>query len=409
MPEITYDVDLTAFGYGGEAIGRLPDGRAIFVAYALPGERVRVILTEEKRGFARGRLVEILRSAPERIAPRCPHFTICGGCQLQHLPYEYQLTVKTNTVREQLQRIAGLPNPPVEPILPAPQAWNYRNAVQFHLTPEGKPGFQAASSNRVVNIRECHLPEPLINTIWPQFEFDGAEGIDRVSIRLGAGDNAMLVLESDEIDLPEMDLDIPISVVHLSPAGPMVMAGDEALIMEVKGRAFQVSAPSFFQVNTAQAAAMVDFVLKHLPTGPKVTLLELYAGVGLFSAFLAGQVERLVAVEVSPSACDDYAINLDEFENVELYVGSAEEILPGLKLQPDAVLVDPPRSGLDKTALDALVQMKPGCIVYVSCDPSTLARDAKRLLAAGYNLRVTQPVDMFPQTYHIESISVFEL
>lgn len=409
MLETNYDVELTALGYGGEAIGRLPDGRAVFVAYALPGERVRLVLTEEKRGFARGRLVEILRAAPERINPRCPHFGVCGGCHLQHLPYEMQLNAKTATLRDQLQRIAGMVDAPVQPMMPSPQQWNYRSSVQFHLTPEGKPGFQAAQSSRVVNIRECYLPEPIINEFWPQLEFDPAVGIERVGVRCGAGDNLMVVLESEDPDAPELEVDLPVSVVHLSPAGQIVMAGDDALVMEVKGRAFRVSASAFFQVNTLQAANMLDFVLEYIPVNKNATLLELYCGVGLFSAFLAGRVGRLIGVESSPAACDDFAVNLDEFENVELYVGSAEDVLPSLDVKPDVVLVDPPRAGLEKSVLDALISMQPAKIVYVSCDPSTLARDAKRLLAVGYRLRVAQPFDMFPQTYHIESISIFEI
>lgn len=408
MPETIVEIELTKHGYGGEAIGRLDDGRAVFVAYALPGERVRAVLTEEKRSFARARLLEVLRAAPERIAPRCPHFSICGGCHYQHIDYAQQLHIKTNIVRDQLQRIAAIENPPVQPIIPSPQEWNYRNSVQFHLTPEGKPGFQAATSNRVVNIRECHLPEPVLNEIWPQLDFEGMSGVERVGLRKGANDDVMVVLESGSIDLPEMEVDLPLSVVHLSPAGQMVLAGDEALWMEVKGRTFQVSASSFFQVNTAQAANMLDIVLAQLPGGPEITLLELYSGVGLFSYFLAPRVGRLVAVELSSYACDDFALNLDEFDNVELYVDAAEAVLPNLKLKADAVLVDPPRSGLEKAALDAVIQMQAERIVYVSCDPSTLARDAKRLLAAGYRLSLTQPLDMFPQTYHIESVSVFE-
>lgn len=409
MPETIVEVELTALGYGGEAIGRLPDGRAVFTAYGLPGERVSLLITEEKRGFARGRLLEVLRPAPGRIQPRCPHFSICGGCHLQHMPYDLQLQAKTDTLGDQLARIAGLAQAPVRPILPSPEAWNYRNTVQFHLTPEGRPGFQAASSNRVVNIRECHLPLPLLNEFWPQLSFESQVGIQRVQLRAGAGDNLLVVLESDDLQPPELELDLPVSVVHLSPAGQIVLAGDDALVMEVKGRAFRVSAGAFFQVNTGQAAGMVDTLLQSLELPPHTTLLELYAGVGLFSAFLAARVERLVAVEASPAACDDFAVNLDEFDNVELYVGAAEDILPGLELQPDVVLADPPRAGLDKVVLDALLRLQPRQIAYVSCDPATLARDAKRLLQGGYRLITAQPIDMFPQTYHIESISIFEI
>ncbi|RPJ42643.1 MAG: class I SAM-dependent RNA methyltransferase, partial [Chloroflexi bacterium] len=159
--------------------------------------------------------------------------------------------------------------------------------------------------------------------------------------------------------------------------------------------------------NTGQAENMLRYRTGQLPLSPQAFLLEVYAGVGLFSAFLAPKVTRLVAVESAPSAVDDFATNLDEFDNVELYDGLAEEILPALDLRPDIILVDPPRAGLARPALDALVGMGAPFLAYVSCDPATLARDAKRFLAAGYRLQSVQPFDMFPQTYHIESISFF--
>jgi 23S rRNA (uracil1939-C5)-methyltransferase len=187
------------------------------------------------------------------------------------------------------------------------------------------------------------------------------------------------------------------------------MAGDDFVVMQVLERPFKVSAGSFFQVNTSQAEAMVNHLLHILPLHPQDTLLDLYCGVGLFSAFLAPNVARCIGVEVSPWACDDFAINLDEFDNVELYVGTTEEILPALDSSPDVVVLDPPRAGVEKTALQALVTKHPPLIAYVSCDPATLARDARFLIANGYNLERVTPFDLFPQTAHIESISLFRI
>jgi 23S rRNA (uracil1939-C5)-methyltransferase len=198
-----------------------------------------------------------------------------------------------------------------------------------------------------------------------------------------------------------------VSVVHLSPDGIVLLAGNDFTTLEVLGRAFRVSAGAFFQVNTAQAAAMAEHLLEILPTTPQTSLLDVYCGVGLFSAFFAGRIGQVSGIELSEPACRDFAINLDEFENVALYQGAAEDVLPGLDFPVDVAIVDPPRAGLARPVLDALLQLAPPQLAYISCDPSTLARDAKRLLAGGYQLTQATPFDLFPQTYHIESISLF--
>ena len=189
-----------------------------------------------------------------------------------------------------------------------------------------------------------------------------------------------------------------------------MIAGGDHISTRVLGRDFRVSAASFFQVNTAMAEKMVERLLAVLPVSNSDTLLDLYCGVGLFSAFFASRAGTVIGVESSESACEDFTVNLDEFENVELYEGAAEEILPALTDHASSVtyaLVDPPRAGLDLRVMDALQALGPRVIAYVSCDPSTLARDAKRLIAGGYSLKQVTPFDLFPQTYHIESISLF--
>ncbi len=415
----TFDIEILNLLYGGDALGRLPDGRAVFVPYAIPGERVRVRLTEQKKNFARGRLVEVLSPSPERIEPPCPNFAACGGCHYMHMAYAAQLRWKTAILRDQLVRIAGIADPPVADIQPSPNQWHYRNAVQFHMTPQGKPGFQEPGSHVVVPVDHCLLCEPSLDEIWPRLDFADPEqgvvpGLERIQLRAGTGGDLLMVLESNDPVPPEFTVDLPISAVFVGPGGfdentPLVLAGEDFLVMEALGRPFRVSAGSFFQVNTGQAENMLRFLLDRLALPREAFLLEVYAGVGLFSAFLAPKVARLAAVESAPSAVEDFAANLDEFDHVELYDGPAEDILPGLDVRPDAVLVDPPRAGLAISALDALVRMGAPSLAYISCDPATLARDAKRLLAAGYALESVQPFDMFPQTYHIESISLFKL
>ncbi len=403
-------LEITSLAYGGDGFGRLPDGRACFVPFTLPGEQVRVTLTEEKAGHARGRLLEVLRPSPERIQPPCRHFGVCGGCHYQHLDYPAQLAAKQRIFAEQLTRIAGISNPPVLPIVPSPLPWNYRNTVQFSLGPNGKPGYQAAGSHTVVEIEECRLPETALNEFWPSLDLESVPDIERVELKLGAGEDILVNFESSEPYVPDFEFstEADVSVVHLSPDGIVLLAGDDFTTLEVLGRPFRVSAGAFFQVNTSQAAAMVQHLFDILPVTPQTNLLDVYCGVGLFSAFFAGRVGQVSGIELSEPACRDFAVNLDEFENVALYQGAAEDVLPGLNFPVDAAIVDPPRAGLARPVLDALLQLAPPQLAYISCDPSTLARDAKRLLAGGYQLTQATPFDLFPQTYHIESISLFE-
>lgn len=400
------EVLLERLVYGGDALGRLPDGRVVFAPFGLPGERVRLCLTEEKRSHCRGEIVEVLTPSPQRIAPRCPHFGQCGGCHYQHLSYPDQLAEKQAIVCDQLQRLAEITHPPILPIVPSPSEWNYRNTVQFTLDAQGRIGYQRAGSNAHVPIRECHLPEMEINTLWQALDIGAQTGIERLEIRKGADADALMVLEGQFS--PDLELDLPVSIVFRGEQGEFVLAGDDFVVMKLRDRAFKVSAGSFFQVNTAQAGAMVEALDRLLPQGCH-TLVDLYCGVGLFSAFFAPRAERLIGIELSPAACADFAENLDEFEHIELYEGAAEVVLPALDIQPNMVIVDPPRAGIAREALDALARLRPPLLAYVSCDPATLARDAKRLIKAGYRLTSIQPFDLFPHTYHIETISLFEV
>lgn len=394
--------------YGGDCLGTLPDGCTVFVPFGLPGETVRVELVEEKKNFSRAKIIEIIKPSPDRITPRCPHFMDCGGCHYQHIPYEKQLEWKTRILVDQFQRIAGLNSPPVQAIHPSLDPWNYRNAIQFHLDSLGKLGFQASSSHRVVSIRECHLPTASLCSLFPQLEFEPLENIERVELRAGLDDDVMMVIKGDDFDLPEVELDIPISIVHEGKNDSVVLAGDSSIQMSILDRLFQVSAASFFQVNLPQAEAMVNCVLQLLGPQPEDVLLDVYCGVGLFSAFLAPRVKKCIGVEISPSSCQDYVVNLDEFDNVELYEGKAEIILPNLKEKASLAVIDPPRSGVAPRALEALIRMAPSKIVYISCDPSTLARDVRQLIASGYQLEQVIPFDLFPQTYHIETVVLLD-
>ncbi len=401
----TYEIELTASSFGGDCIGKLPDGKTIFIPFGIAGERVEVEIVDSKKNFARGRIKRVLRESEKRIKARCPHFMECGGCHYQHLSYTDQLTLKQEIVSDQLKRIGKIEAPPVKKIIGSPLEWNYRNTVQFHLSATGKPGYQRAGANGVVEIRECHLPLPEINNLWPQLELEAEAGIQRVSIRCGSDDELLVGLESSSSQLPEFTVDIPLSVVLLGPDEDLLLAGEDYSLMEVLGRTFRVSAASFFQVNLPQAEAMVKHVLEIMKMDQQIEVVDAYCGAGLFSAFLAPKVKSLVGIELAESSCNDFAVNLDEFDNVSLYIGAVEEILPELKLKPQAVLLDPPRAGLDPTAMAALIESAPQQIVYVSCDPATLARDIQKLVTAGYALESVTPFDLFPQTYHVECIA----
>lgn len=423
-----HQITLEKLAYGGEAMGRLSDGRAVFVPFGLPGEMVRIQLTQEKQNFARGEILEILNPSPDRIEAKCKHAfssrllgegsgvrSVCGGCHYQNLPYEKQLLAKADILRDQLQRIGKIENPPVQPAVASPDEWNYRNHIQFHLTEDGKVGYVfsplSTGEGRVRAIEECHLPEPAIDAFRNDLQFESRMNLERVSLRSGADDDLMLILESETEEPPELEIEADISIVHIYKDHPVVIAGSNALTIQVLGKDFHVSSPSFFQVNTKMAEKMVQHLQTQLPIpDSQFTLIDLYCGVGLFSKFFTPQYAKVIGIESVPSACEDFAINLDEFDNVELYEGAAEEILPALAPQltePIHMIVDPPRAGIDKFALDAILQINPQVIAYVSCDPSTLARDAARLIKGGYTLQHVTPFDLFPQTYHIESISIF--
>jgi 23S rRNA (uracil1939-C5)-methyltransferase len=414
MPELP-EVRFTSLAYGGWALGRLPDGRALFAPFLLPGERARIRVTESRSGYARGRMVELLEASPRRVAPRCRHFGECGGCHYQHLGYEEQVEAKRDILREQLARLAGLGAAPFLDPLPSPTPWYYRNHLQFQRTADGRPGFRAYRSTRVVPIMECHLPEPSLAALWPRLPANSGGG--RLILRRGTG-GLPAVWEEPEghpagrgKPVPrsgQVSRGKPVSRGQPPPRGGPVSPVEFDLPC---GR-FRVSPGSFFQVNTPMAALLAEEVVRQVEIGladggRRAAVLDLYCGVGLFSRALAPRVDRVVGVELDPSACEDFRHNLRGLDNVRLAPGPVEEVLARLGLRPEAVVADPPRAGLGPRAVRALAALGPGVLVYVSCDPATLARDARELARAGYSLRSVRLFDLFPQTYHLETLSVW--
>ncbi|OGO16422.1 MAG: hypothetical protein A2Z14_08885 [Chloroflexi bacterium RBG_16_48_8] len=402
------ELELTFIGlaYPGRAFSRDDTGRMIFAPFGLVGERARIEILESHDRWGQGRILEIHDPSPDRISPRCRHYTLCGGCHYQHIPYPRQLEVKAEIVVSQLERLANFKNPPVTEMIPSPSAWNYRNHIQFDLSQNGLLGFHAPQSEHVLPIEECHLPDPSLTDLWPRLDSAKIPGLERVSLRSGMEGALMVIFQGEADPDIELEIDLPASVVWLHQEDLVVLAGENHLFIDVLERPFQVSAGSFFQVNTQLAGKLVRTTLELLEPRSEETIFDLYAGVGLFSAFMAETGAHLIAVEESPWAASDFMINLDEFDHVELYEAPVETTLPSLFARPDGIMVDPPRSGLGRDVIISLLRFSPERLVYVSCDPATLARDVKALVEGGYQLEKVIPVDLFPQTYHIETISL---
>lgn len=406
-----FDLELTGMAHGGNAIGRL-QGRTIFVPYVLPGERISARLTQDKGRFAYAEALSLKgKPSTERVEPPCPYFGPgkCGGCHWQHIRYEAQLRFKENIVRDQLQRLGGVAHPQVFPTIGSPDPYEYRSHVTFSITPDGHPGFVGTDNEQVIAVDDCLIMRPELRGLLHEIELD-LPTLARVRMQVGSDSaDLLLALTTTDDQPPGLELDIPASVNFLpSDNVPVNLIGSTHVRYQIRHRQFRVTAGGFFQVNLPQAEKLVDLVLERLDLQGDESVLDLYAGVGLFTAFLAERASMVTSVESYPPAVSDADENLADLDNIELIEGSVEDVLGALDGPFDAVVVDPPRQGLEGAALDGIVRHQPRLIVYVSCDPATLARDTKRFSTQGYALRHVQPVDMFPQTYHIEAVAVFD-
>jgi 23S rRNA (uracil1939-C5)-methyltransferase len=400
------DITIEKIIHGGDGMGFAPDGRPVFVPLAAPGERVRVEPLEAHKGYLRARLIEVLEPSPDRVTPRCRHFGECGGCQLQHLSYDAQQKAKVAVLGEQLKRLGGIADAPIRPLIPSHGEWNYRNHIQCTPT-GGRLGFFRPGSHSVLAIDECHLPEARLWELWQSLDWESFPGLRQIGFR-ASGDDAMIVLEGDAGEIPEVTVESSVSAAWIDSSGRTVTLAGGPLRYEILGRGFAVSPGSFFQVNTALIPAMVETVLELADPAPHETALDLYCGTGLFSAFLAERAARVIGIEESPSSAEDFETNLDRFDSVELYAAPAEEALDAIGAKPELAVVDPPRSGLTSRAMRALLNKAPPRIVMVSCEMSTLARDSRILAGAGYKLDALVPIDMFPQTGHLETVGRWE-
>ena len=402
--------------FGGEALGRLSDGRVVFVPRALPGESARARLVEDRRDFARAEVLEVLRAVPGRVEPPCPYYRAgCGGCSWQHADYELQLRLKQRIVVDQLRRIGRFSESEelVRPALGMVEPWHYRNQARFTVGRKfGELCFTYRSTHRLLRIDQCWITHPLINSVLSQLQgrLAGVERrIHQIAIRVGSNTGDLLVAPA----LPEV---------------PDVPSGQPWLDEELLGVRFRLSPPSFFQVNTrrearplpsAVSAALLPvpndglsmaellalLVLDRLQPSASDFVVDAYSGVGTFALLLAPLVREVVGIEEAKSAVRDALVNAREVTNVSFIQAKTEDALPSLSPRPDAVILDPARVGAHPAVLAALLSLRPKRIVYVSCDPSTLARDLRILVDGGYTLHEVQPLDMFPQTYHIECVA----
>jgi 23S rRNA (uracil1939-C5)-methyltransferase len=409
-----FELELTSMAHGGSAIGR-HEGRAIFVPYAIPGERITARITQDKGRFAYAEGRIMLDASDTRVQPRCPHFGPgkCGGCQWQHIDYTAQLEFKRQVVIDQLSRLGGLPDVPVHEVIGSPDAYQYRSNITFHVNAEGKLGFVATDDQHILPIEECHIIRPELLDLFYSLDLEGVAGLTRVRIQVGSdaakSSERAIILSTEDNHPPQVESDMPASVNFLTDDDHILpLIGSPYLHYTVRGREFKVTAGGFFQVNLAQAEVLVDQVMTRLNLHGNESVLDLYAGAGLFTAFIAEKASLVASVESYAPAVADADDNLSEFDNVDLYEGPVEDVLPDLEGPFDAIVLDPPRTGVEGVALDAMAAIGAAKIVYVSCDPATFARDAKRLTGKGYRLLDVQPVDMFPQTWHIELVGTFE-
>lgn len=404
-------LQLSAMAHGGPALGRY-EGRIIFVPYGVPGDKVVVEIETSKKDWARARLIEVVEPSPDRVSPPCPYFGPhgCGGCQWQHIHYEAQLRYKTAVVHDQLVRLAGLREAPVRPMQSVGEPWAYRNHVQLHPAPEGLGYISADDDRRVQPIAQCLIMHPLLTELYEQLDLE-IEGLVQLALRAGVRTGQRMVIFETEDEEPfEIEVDVPVSCVLLRRDGlPITLVGWDYLEEEVAGHRYKVSAGSFFQINTAGAEALVHTVRDVLAPQAHQRLLDLYAGVGLFSVPLARQVAQVIAIEENPIAVLDAQENLQRagVDNVEVIQGDVTEILYTLEGPIELAVADPPRAGCGMAVVTRLAELGVERLALVACDPATLARDARTLGEYGYRLLEVRPLDLFPQTYHIESVALF--
>lgn len=441
---LSYEIEINTLGSSGEGVGRY-EGFTVFVPGLLPGERALVRITEAKKTYATGRSATRLRESRDRTVPRCPVYDECGGCQLQHLAYPAQLKAKRQQVIDCVTRIGHQSGLYVEETLGAENPWNYRNKMQFPIGKyKGKAlvGCFARGSHEIIDTGECYIQHESLSSLanavreavdalhLPVYDEDRHTGVLRHIVgRVGEHGELMAVIVTATAKLPrEKELvnllrkQLPQLVsVHQNIQtyrNNVIMGRDTKLLwgsQTIKDRLgslhFHISPRSFFQVNTRQAELLYGKALEFAQLTGRETVIDAYCGTGTITLFLAQKARQVYGIEIVKPAIRDAIKNArdNNVRNAEFIVGDATEVMPRLYregVRADVVVVDPPRAGCTETVLRTFAKMQPERIVYVSCNPATLARDIGILDELGYRAEKIQPVDMFPQTAHVECVAL---
>ena len=377
---------LQRMGTLGDTVSTLED-EEVNVFGGIVGEEVvaRIVrYRRRKKHYVSGLVTQVLNPSPHRVTPPCSFFGACTGCQWQHISYDHQLELKREAVTEAIGEHAGLKSVRVSNTIPAKDLFGYRNHARFAVRQHGKLVFTNRITRRFVPIDRCMIMADPVNEMLATLQ-DRCQETSSISIRVGLNTGERLIQ-------PTLQL-------------ADVASGQAYYHEKLQDHRFRVSSPSFFQTNTVQAEVLGDLVRDRLELSGDETVVDAYAGVGTFAVLLAPYASRVIAIEEADSAVKDAAINTIGIDNIEFRLGKTEEVLGGLELRPDAVVLDPPRVGCHPAALDAVSDVAPERVVYVSCDPASLARDLAHLSRAGFDVAEVQPLDMFPQTHHVECVA----
>ncbi|MEK7145856.1 MAG: 23S rRNA (uracil(1939)-C(5))-methyltransferase RlmD, partial [Patescibacteria group bacterium] len=446
--EVTVRIERLVFG--GRGIGDF-EGRKVFVDHTVPGDEVKVRLTRIKPNYAEAKLVEVVKPSEDRVKPRCKHFDTCGGCSWQFLPYEKQCEVKEQQVRDALERIGRLNSTLVEPLIPCEEPWFYRNKMElsFGADENGKAmlGFYPPGYHfEVFDLEECFLESEempgLVKDIRDfAHEFDikpfnkethegvlrnlvireGKNSGERMLILLTQGSNFDRLKEfKKRFEKDPRITSLYWTAVHQVPGKRTFqeaehLAGKETVkeILHLENGSsleFEILPEAFFQTNTKQTEVLYSKVLELAELSGDETVLDLYSGTGTIGLFCAHKAGKVIGIEINEDAVESAIRNAqrNRIENVNFILGKVEDELPPLKGKTDLIIVDPPRSGLGPEVTEVVASFEAKKIVYVSCNPSTLARDLQQFAALGYACRRVIPIDLFPQTSHVECVCVLE-
>jgi len=393
--------------YGGAAVGRL-GGKVVMVYGAIPGETVLARVDEDRRDYTIATAVEVTSFSPYRTEPGCPYYNDCGGCDFQFVSHEGQVSIKTGILKYTLRKIGKIDIEPDLPLIGKP--WEYRQRAQFKCS-GGSIGFYKQGTREIVDIESCPVMVPGINRVLKNVrDVGGLESITELHISLGDRPAGMVIPAKNSrgpsVRLIVKLMEAGLSGVTVRPkTGRAVTHGESRFVLDLGGLRYEVSTPSFFQTNWALNNTLVSFIKERLG---KLTrrgrMLDLYCGSGNFSLPLSDLFDEVVGVEENPHAVSDAKRNqsLNNITNCRFVHSDAESLRPVKEL--DVLVTDPPRPGLTRTAIGKVLKMRPGVIVYVSCNPATLARDLNRFTGNGYTVESVRAVDFFPQTHHIEAV-----